>query len=56
MRRRRSRNPAARLDRAAFPRSECDMPRNGAYLFNDIAGKIDWLRLECDKCQRGATR
>jgi hypothetical protein len=28
------------------------MPRDGAITFRDIAGKLDVLRVECDKCGR----
>jgi hypothetical protein len=28
------------------------MPRNGALIFSDIAGKLDLLRIECGKCGR----
>jgi hypothetical protein len=28
------------------------MPRDGAIIFRDIVGKLDMLRVECDKCGR----
>ena len=28
------------------------MPRDGAIIFRDIVGKLDVLRVECDKCGR----
>jgi hypothetical protein len=28
------------------------MPREGAIIFRDIVGKLDVLRVECDKCNR----
>ena len=28
------------------------MPRDGAIIFRDIAGKLDVLRITCDKCER----
>ena len=28
------------------------MPRDGAIIFRDLVGKLDVLRLECDKCER----
>jgi hypothetical protein len=28
------------------------MPRDGAIIFRDIAGKLDVLTIECDKCGR----
>jgi hypothetical protein len=28
------------------------MPREGAIIFRDIVGKLDLLRVECDKCGR----
>jgi hypothetical protein len=28
------------------------MPREGAIIFRDIVGKLDVLRIECDKCGR----
>jgi hypothetical protein len=28
------------------------MPRDGAITFRDIVGKLDVLRVECDKCGR----
>jgi hypothetical protein len=28
------------------------MPRDGAIIFRDIVGKLDVLRIECDKCGR----
>jgi hypothetical protein len=28
------------------------MPREGAIIFRDIAGKLDVLRITCDKCER----
>jgi len=28
------------------------MPRDGATIFRDIVGKLDVLRVECDKCGR----
>jgi hypothetical protein len=28
------------------------MPREGAIIFGDIVGKLDVLRVECDKCGR----
>jgi hypothetical protein len=33
------------------------MPRDGAIIFRDIVGKLDVLRVECDKCgRRGSYR
>jgi hypothetical protein len=28
------------------------MPREGAIIFRDLAGKLGMLRIECDKCGR----
>jgi hypothetical protein len=28
------------------------MPREGAIIFRDLAGKLDALNIECDKCGR----
>jgi hypothetical protein len=28
------------------------MPRDGAIIFRDLVGKLEVLRLECDKCGR----
>jgi hypothetical protein len=28
------------------------MPRDGAIIFRDLVGKLDVLRVECDKCSR----
>jgi hypothetical protein len=28
------------------------MPRNGAIIFSDLIGKLDMLRMACDKCGR----
>jgi hypothetical protein len=28
------------------------MPREGAIIFRDVVGKLDVLRVECDKCGR----
>ena len=28
------------------------MPREGAIIFRDLVGKLDVLRVECDKCRR----
>ena len=28
------------------------MPREGAIIFRDIVGKLDVLRIDCDKCGR----
>jgi hypothetical protein len=29
-----------------------DTPREGAIIFRDLVGKLDVLRIECDKCGR----
>ena len=29
------------------------MPRDGANIFSDLIGKLDVLRVSCDKCERG---
>ena len=31
---------------------ELDMPRGGAIIFGDLLGKLDVLRVACDKCGR----
>lgn len=28
------------------------MPRDGAIIFSDLIGKLDLLRVRCDKCER----
>jgi hypothetical protein len=28
------------------------MPRDGAIIFGDLIGKLDMLRVSCDKCGR----
>jgi hypothetical protein len=28
------------------------MPRDGAIIFSDLIGKLDLLRVACDKCER----
>ena len=28
------------------------MPRDGAIIFSDLSGKLDMLRVACDKCGR----
>jgi hypothetical protein len=29
------------------------MPRDGAIIFSDLIGKLDMLRVSCEKCGRG---
>ena len=30
------------------------MPRDGAIIFSDLIGKLELIRVACDKCGRGA--
>jgi len=32
------------------------MPCDGAIMFGDLIGKLDMLRIECAKCERGRYR
>jgi hypothetical protein len=47
-----SRQPRRRWNADSDATAGCHMPREGAIIFRDIAGKLTVLRLECEKCDR----
>jgi hypothetical protein len=46
------RRPGALSGRAANLAAAQLMPRDGAIIFGDLIGKLDVLRVECEKCGR----
>ena len=45
-------NSAPHSTRVALTGSKEPMPRDGAIIFGDLVGKLDVLRVSCEKCGR----